>query len=559
MSVFNIFTLLGGIALFLYGMQMMSEGIERVAGSKMRSILQRLTKNRFLATLVGIGVTAVIQSSSAVTSTVVSFVNAGLLDLPQTVGIIFGAEIGTSVTGQLMAFDIDAVAPLIIAVGVVCYMFIKSGLVKKWAYVVIGFGILFEGLGMMKDSMSALSESEAVRQIIQNTANPILLVLIGIVITAIIQSNSAVTGILITMASSGLISLEGCLFIIIGSNIGACTPAIITSLNGNRDSKRTALIHLSFNTIGTILLFFIILFFGEYVTNFILFISPGATQAAVLSRAVAMANTLFRIFNVVIMFPFANYLVKFTYLLLPKKDHSMDSEDYTRLKFVGEKTPTTPSVAFIETGREIARIGGLVSEGIDDSMSILFNRDEKKLRRVYEIEGYVDELTWQLQEHMVKVTQMEIPVTDERKISGYFHVIIDLERLSDHAENLAEFSETMDEEEIFFSDAANEELKELCGLVLTNVNESVRIFINEDFDALVEFSRREQKIDALSKLAENNHVNRMTKGVCSPKSGLFSDMVSNLERMGDHANNIAYALAPFNLEDEIEEKIRSSK
>ena len=540
-------------------MQMMSEGIERVAGSKMRSILQRLTKNRFIATLVGIGVTAVIQSSSAVTSTVVSFVNAGLLELPQTVGIIFGAEIGTSITGQLMAFDIDAVAPLIIAIGVICYLFIKKELIKKWAYVVMGFGILFEGLGMMKDSMSVLSESEAVKQIIENTDNPFLLVLIGVVITAIIQSNSAVTGILITMASSGLISLESCLFIIIGSNIGACTPAIITSLNGNRDSKRAALIHLCFNTIGTILLFIILIFLRTPVTNFILMISPGSTEAAVMSRAVAMANTTFRIFNVVVMFPFANYLVKLTYLLLPKKDHSGELEDYTRLKYVGEKTPTTPSVAFYETGKEIERIGGLVSEGIDVSMDLLGKWDEKKSRRVFEIEEYVDELTWQLQEHMVRVTQMDIPMTDERKISGFFHVIIDLERLSDHAENLAEFSKAMDEDDIYFSDEATAELEELCELVKINVNDSIDIFIHEDFGRLMEFSKRERLIDILSKKAENNHVTRMTKGICSPKSGIFSDMISNLERMGDHANNIAYALAPFNLEDEIEDKIRASE
>ncbi len=537
-------------------MNMMSDGLERVAGSSMRNILEKLTKNRFIATVVGIAITAVIQSSSAVTSMVVSFVNAGLMTLAQSVGVIFGANIGTTVTGQLMAFDFDAYAPLIAAVSVAFYLFSKKELIKKLSYVFLGFGVLFMGMGTMKDSMSVISESEAVTDALSGTTNPFLLLLLGIVLTALVQSSSAISGILITLASSGLISVEMSFYVLIGSSIGATVTAVITSLTGNRNSKRAALIDVMFNVIGAAVIFILLIFFEEPIADFIYMISPGSTDAAVASRAVAMANTVFRIFNVLIMFPFANVLVKLTKVFIPVKDHSQDVEDYTKLKFVGENKPQMPSTVLVETTKEIERAGGLAAENIDMSMELLNNSfNENEYKKVMEYEEYVDLLTFQLQEYMASISQTQVPISEQERIAGFFHVIIDIERLSDHAENLADFAKAITDDRINFSGDAKEELRSLCMLVSANVRESLVIFTTRDFTRLDKFTANEIRIDNLSKKYQSNHIKRMANGICSPKSGIFSDILVNLERMGDHANNIAYALAPQGTEEATEKRV----
>ncbi len=557
MSAFDIFNLLGGIALFLFGMQMMSDGLERAAGSKMRQILESLTKNRLIGTLVGVAITAIIQSSSAVTATVVSFVNAGLMDLAQSVGVIFGANIGTSVTGQLMAFKLDEFAPLIIAVATICYLFLKKDIVKRIAFVVLGFGVLFLGLGMMKSAMSTLASSPSVMGAIENASNPFLLVFIGLVITAIIQSNSAVTGILIGMSASGLISLDACFYVILGSNIGACVTAIIASLNGNRKSKRAALIHLFFNIIGTIIIFILLTFLKEPITKFILMLSPGETSEIVASRAVAMANTVFRVFNVIIMFPFANGLVKLTQLVIPVKDHSNDVEDYSKLKFVGDNTLTSPSVAMVSTANEIERIGKHAFENLEMAVEGLLNRDDSKLPVITKNEDEIDVLTSQLQEYMVKVTQMRIPIADQQRISGYFHTIIDIERLSDHAMNIAESGRDVIKYNVKFSKNGMEELDEMCHKALYAVKQALEIFINRDTSKLRDFMKVEEQMDALEKKYQANHIKRMTQGVCSPKSGMFADILSNLERIGDLAVNIAFSIGTVGTDAEIEKYLES--
>ncbi len=548
--------MLGGIALFLFGMNMMSDGLERVAGSSMRTILEKLTKNRFIATIVGIAITAVIQSSSAVTSMVVSFVNAGLMTLTQSVGVIFGANIGTSVTGQLMAFDFDAYAPLIAAVSVAFYLFSKKEFVKKLSYVFLGFGVLFMGMGIMKDSMSVISESEAVTDALSGTTNPFLLLLLGIALTALVQSSSAISGILITLASSGLISVEMSFYVLIGSSIGATVTAVITSLNGNRNSKRAALVDVLFNVFGAAVIFILLMFFEEQIADFIYMISPGSTDAAVASRAVAMANTVFRIFNVIIMFPLAGILVKLTKVFIPVKDHSQDVEDYTELKYIGENKPQMPSTVLVETSKEIERTGSLAAENIDTSMDLLNNSyNEQEYKKVMEYEEYVDLLTFQLQEYMANISQTHVPISEQEKVAGFFHAIIDIERLSDHAENLADFAKAIAEDKVNFSDDAKEELRSLCMLVSGNVKESLVIFTTRDFTRLDNFTANEIRIDRLSKKYQSNHIKRMAEGVCSPKSGIFSDILVNLERMGDHANNIAYSLAPQGTEEETEARV----
>ena len=544
MGIYDIFSLLGGIGLFLFGMHMMSDGLERAAGSKMRSILETLTKNRLIGTLVGLVITAIIQSSSAVTATVVSFVNAGMMDLTQSVGVIFGANIGTSVTGQLMAFSFEKVAPLIIAISMVCYLFIKNDMVKKIAYVILGFGILFLGMGMMKDSMSTLAESPSVVSAIQSASNPFLLMFIGLVITAVIQSNSAMTGILIGMAASGLITVEMSFYVILGSNIGACVTALLASVNGNRNSKRAALIHLFFNIIGTAVIFILLCFFQDPIEEFIRMLSPGNDAAEVLTREVAMANTLFRVFNVLIMFPFANGLVKLTRLVLPVKDHSQELDDMGKLKYIGDHTIATSSTALFETSKEIERVGSLAVKNMELAYSMFKNKDKKIMADIARNEKNIDALCQGIQNFMVKVTQMQLSNDDEARVAGYFHTIIDIERIGDHAENLAEFAVKCIDEKIEFSGDAWKELDELFELVDRNVKDSIDIFKSGELSRLPSFAEVEDKIDNLEDYSQSMHIKRMSNGSCSPKCGIYTDILSNLERVGDHANNIAFSAVP---------------
>ena len=545
MTIYDFFMLLGGIALFLFGMDMMSKGLERAAGSKMRSILQALTKNRFIATIVGIVITAIIQSSNAVTATVVSFVNAGLMELTQSVGVIFGANIGTSITGQLMAFSFDKIAPLIIAISVVVYIFIKNDMAKKIAYVVLGFGILFLGMSMMKDGMSTLAESPLVISAIQSANNPFLLLFIGFIVTAIIQSNSAMTGILIGMASSGLIAVDMCFYVLLGSNIGCCVSAVLASVNGNRNSKRAALIHVLFNVIGTTIIFIILAFFKPQVSALISFLSPGEGTAAI-AREVAMTNTVFRVFNVLIMFPFANGLVKLTKVFIPVIDPTGEEDDLSKPKFIGDHKAITGSTALYETGKEIDRTAQIAIGNLELAYSMLKNKNIKDFDKVKKNEHYVDGLNKYIQEFMIKVTQMELSPSDELRVAGFFHVNIDIERIGDHAVNLAEFAKQMVEEKIEFSDEAWEELDNYFYKVLSNVKESMRIFTETDINAIVAFSKVEDEIDDMEDMYQRNHIKRMTIGKCSAQSGIFSDILSNLERAADHATNIAFAAIPEN-------------
>ena len=543
MSIFDLFMLLGGIALFLFGMDMMSKGLERAAGNRMRSILQALTKNRFIATLVGVVITAIIQSSNAVTATVVSFVNAGLMELTQSVGVIFGANIGTSITGQLMAFSFDKIAPLIIAISVIFYLFVKNDMAKKVAYIVLGFGILFLGMSMMKEGMSTLAESPQVIGAIQSANNPFLLLLIGFVVTAIIQSNSAMTGILIGMASSGLIAVDMCFYVLLGSNIGCCVSAVLASVNGNRNSKRAALIHVLFNIIGTAIIFIILAFLKPQVSALIALLSPG-TGTAQIAREVAMANTVFRVFNVLIMFPFANGLVKLTKIIIPVKDHSGEIDDLSKPKYISDHNAITGSTALYETGKEIDRVGQMAISNLKLAYSMLRNRSKKELEQVKKMENNIDEMTSVISKFMIKVTQMELSPSDELRVSGFFHTNIDIERIGDYAVNLAEFAQKEIDEKIVFSDEAWNELDKIFNKVLENVIESLRIFKESDLSAIATFSVIEDQIDDMEDEYQRNHINRMTRGVCSAKSEIFSEILSNLERVGDHATNIAFSAVP---------------
>ena len=549
MGITIIFALLGGLGLFLFGMQLMSEGLEKAAGARLRGILEFFTKNRFVGMLVGIAVTAVIQSSSATTVMVVSFVNSGLMSLLQATGLILGANIGTTVTGQLIAFDLSAIAPLMVMIGVVMTMFCKKVNVKQIGEIVLGFGMLFMGLNYMSESMAALRESPKIVELLQSLTNPFAAILMGFVITAVLQSSSATVGIIIVMAAQGLLEFAICPFLILGCNIGSCVSALLASLGGKKDAKRAALIHFLFNVIGSAVSFVILLFAVTPITDFLLQISGGNV-----ARAVANAHTSMKIFEVVLLFPFMGWIVKLTYKFVPGSDK--EPEDGFELKYINEGKMLTPSTAYINGIHEIERMGRMAITNLKLSMEALCDLDEQKIESVYKTEAYIDFLNRKITDYLVKVNEIELPIQDAEAMGGLFHVVNDIERVGDHAENFADSAKSRIERKLEFSDKAKKQMREMTADVIQILEYSLDMFTSKSKEHMQDIIELEDRIDAEEKKYQQSHVKRLTKGKCTPESGmLFSDTISGLERVGDNATNIAFSiLEPTGTLDEEEDE-----
>ena len=549
MGITIIFALLGGLGLFLFGMQLMSEGLEKAAGARLRGILEFFTKNRFVGMLVGIAVTAVIQSSSATTVMVVSFVNSGLMSLLQATGLILGANIGTTVTGQLIAFDLSAIAPLMVMIGVVMTMFCKKVNVKQIGEIVLGFGMLFMGLNYMSESMAALRESPKIVELLQSLTKPFAAILMGFVITAVLQSSSATVGIIIVMAAQGLLEFVICPFLILGCNIGSCVSALLASLGGKKDAKRAALIHFLFNVIGSAVSVVILLFAVTPITDFLLQISGGNV-----ARAVANAHTSMKIFEVVLLFPFMGWIVKLTYKFVPGSDK--EPEDGFELKYINEGKMLTPSTAYINGIHEIERMGRMAITNLKLSMEALCDLDEQKIESVYKTEAYIDFLNRKITDYLVKVNEIELPIQDAEAMGGLFHVVNDIERVGDHAENFADSAKSRIERKLEFSDKAKKQMREMTADVIQILEYSLDMFTSKSKEHMQDIIELEDRIDAEEKKYQQSHVKRLTKGKCTPESGmLFSDTISGLERVGDHATNIAFSiLEPTGTLDEEEDE-----
>ncbi len=372
MSVSILLSMAGGLGLFLFGMKLMSESIEKVAGAKLRRILEIFTTNHFTGMLVGIVFTGIIQSSSACTVMVVSFVNSGLMNLYQAAGVIFGANIGTTVTSQLVSFNLSAAAPVILLTGALVVMFCKKQKLVKFAEVIVGFGILFLGLSNMSGAMSGMKDMPQIVELLSSLKNPLFAILVGTVLTAIIQSSSVTVSIVLLMANQELLGLDITLFIILGCNIGACTSALLASMAGKKDAKRAALIHFLFNVIGTVIMYIILMLAMEPVKNVILAISSDA------GRFVANAHTIFKIFQVIVLFPFAGLIVKMTYLIIPGEDKKVGYRDNYQLKYIGEKVVFNPATAVVEVIKELDRMASLASENLNRAMNALITLDEDR-------------------------------------------------------------------------------------------------------------------------------------------------------------------------------------
>lgn len=530
-----ILTLMGGLGLFLFGMNFMSQGLQKAAGAKLRSVLTAISKNKYIAVLFGALFTAIIQSSGATTVMVVTFVNAGLMELTQAVGIIFGANIGTTITAQLVSFNLTAVAPLILFVGVVMFLFMKQPIFKKIGEVVIGFGALFMGISMMSGAMSQLNDYPVVINTLAQLTNPVLAILVGLIITVIVQSSSVTVSILLLMAGQGLVTLPVCFYFILGCNIGSCTPAVMAAMDAKKDAKRAALIHVLFNVFGMIIISVILIFAMEPFTAFIQTISGSDIK-----RSVANTDTIYKVFQTVIFLPVSTQFIKLVNRLVPGED--VKHEGFA-LQYISKSTVFSPTAAIVEAMQEISRMGRKAEQNLQLSMEAFFDGDQAKIDQVYVTEKYIDYLSHEITDYLVDVNQRQLPVSDSLKIGGLFHVVNDIERIGDHAENIADAAVRMKEENLSFSKKATKEIQDMFEKDMRVLNCALEMFENEDRSHMQEIRAIEEEVDQMEIDLQNSHIRRMAKGKCSPESGLiFTDLVTGLERVADHATNIAFAL-----------------
>ena len=489
MGITDILSLLGGLALFLFGMQTMSNGLEAAAGNKMKSILEKLTSNRIMGVLVGAVITAVIQSSSATTVMVVGFVNSGLMTLNQAVWIIMGANIGTTITGQLIALDIGAIAPLFAIIGVGAIMFSKSEKVHHISGIIAGLGILFIGMDMMGAAMEPLQESEAFLNLMTQFSNPLLGILVGAVFTAVIQSSSASVGILQALAATGMIPLESAVYVLFGQNIGTCITAVLASIGTKVNARRTTVIHLMFNIIGTTI-FTIICMTTPYV-HLVESITPGDPVAQI-----ANAHTIFNIGN--------------------------------------------SAIAVTQVKDEVNRMLDMVSKNIGDAFDTLIKYDEKLRQKVEEREEYIDYLNKGISEYIVSLMSGEMNADDSRKINGYYAIISNLERIGDHATNIAEYADDMKKWDLQFSDNVLDELEEMKKQCIASLKNLKNADSGDAQKVLSQAEILEQQTDDMRDKYFKKQMQRLKKGKCKPQSGIvFSEVLTDFERMGDHALNIA--------------------
>ena len=530
-----ILTLMGGLGLFLFGMNFMSQGLQKAAGAKLRSVLTAISKNKYIAVLFGALFTAIIQSSGATTVMVVTFVNAGLMELTQAVGIIFGANIGTTITAQLVSFNLTAIAPVILFVGVVMFLFLKKPIFKKIGEVVIGFGALFMGISMMSGAMSQLNNYPAVIHTLAQLTNPVLAILVGLVITVIVQSSSVTVSILLLMAGQGLVTLPICFYFILGCNIGSCTPAVMAAMDAKKDAKRAALIHVLFNVFGMVIISVILIFAMEPFSAFI-----QAISGSDIKRSVANTDTIYKVFQTLIFLPVSSLFIKLVNRLVPGDD--VKHEGFS-LQYISMNTVFSPTAAIVEAMQEISRMGRKAEHNLKLSMEAFFDGDQKKIDQVYETEKYIDYLSHEITDYLVDVNQRQLPVSDSLKIGGLFHVVNDIERIGDHAENIADAARRMKEENLTFSKKATKEIQDMFEKDMQILVCALEMFENEDRSHMKQIRAIEEEVDQMEIDLQNSHIRRMAKGKCSPESGLiFTDLVSGLERVADHATNIAFAL-----------------
>ena len=532
MTVSNIVELLGGLGAFLFGMKYMGDGLELAAGSKMKDLLEKLTRNKILGFLLGTFVTVVIQSSSATTVMVMGFINAGIMDLAQATGVIFGANIGTTITSILIALDVSAIAPFCICVGAFMMLYTKKAKLKHIGQVILGFGLLFQGLHTMSAAMKPLGQVVWFQSFIMNAKNPILGILVGALICAVIQSSSAAVGIVQALALQGLMPLHFASYLICGINIGSAMPTILASMSARNNAKRAAMIYLIYNIVGCVVMTPITML--TPYTDLIERLIPDPMFQ------VSVVHILFKVVAAAILLPCTNLVVKLTYKLIPKQKH----EDAARLEFIDVNLVGNPSVSLLQIRSEVDRMAKLVEENLSLAMECILSGEPRHAETITENEGVIDYLTDAISDYLVKFNVQELSTTDANYVRRVFQVLSDLERIGDYAEHLLHLSERCTEKSLTYSDTARQEVSDMYDNVKQLYSAAVARFHTQDLgiDSLKHLARLERENRKKAKQAQQNHMDRLRAGECSAEAGImFGEVLTSLNRVGGHSINIAEA------------------
>ncbi|AJD28057.1 Na/Pi cotransporter family protein [Clostridium botulinum] len=532
MNVFAMLTgLIGGLGLFIYGMNLMGDGLQNVAGERVKVFFEKVTSNPIKGVLTGVVVTGVIQSSSATTVMVVGFVNAGLMTLTQAAGVIMGANIGTTVTGQLVAFNVTAGAPLFVGVGTAIVLFAKKKKTKEIGNIILGFGILFMGMEIMKEAMAPLGQSEAFKSLALSLSHNVFLgIVVGMGMTAIVQSSSATIGILIALSSNGVLPLSAALPILFGDNIGTCVTALLASIGASKNARKAALFHLTFNVIGTVIFAFILVPLTPFV-RIITNLTPGDV-----GRQIANAHTMFNLINTFIQIWFIKYIVAFVNKMIP------GSDPYEKMapKYIDERLLENPTIAINQTIKEVVRMANKAKENLQLSIDAFEKNDLELVSKVYENEKLINILNKSITTYLVKLNNLKLSDKQLNLVGSMFHVVNDIERIGDHAENIIDLTSEKIEKRIQFSDDAAYDIKHLFNYTLDSLTRTIEGFESNDVERSQSVMYIEEKIDNLEEQLRETNIKRLNKGTCNANaSAIFLDIINNFERVGDHCTNIA--------------------
>ena len=532
-----IIPFVGGLGMFIYGMQIMAQGLENAAGNKMKSLLEVLTKNKLMGVLLGAAITAVIQSSSATTVMVVGFVNAGIMNLTQAMGIIMGANVGTTVTGWLVSsvewakfLSPTTLAPIAVMLGVIIMLTGKRRSSKEIASIVVGFGLLFIGITSMSSAVAPLQESEGFRSIFVTLGNNQLLgILAGALVTAIIQSSSASVGILQSLAAAGLVPFSAAIYIIMGQNIGTCITAILSSLGAKKNAKTAALMHLLFNIIGTIIFSVIAIVYFEVL-------HPEAGVGIITQTEISIVHTAFNIGTTVLLFPVSSWIIK-----LAKKIGRVEEDTQDKSKvLLDDRILETPSIALQSTVREVARMGEIVKDSLDVAKTVLFTLKDEDIQFLKEEETTVDKLSAGITDYAIKLSSLQISEKEHQDLAHLLQMVSDIERISDYCENISEFAETLYEKKVAFSEIGSSQLREMLDVCIDSYKYALEAFEEKSREKALKVIEKETQADNLEITLRSRHIKRLTNNQCNAEAGIvFLDTLVCLERISDHARNIA--------------------
>ena len=532
MHISDIVILFGGLGSFLFGMKYMGDGLEMAAGSRMKDLLEKLTRNRFLGFLLGVFVTVVIQSSSATTVMVMGFINAGIMDLAQATGVIFGANIGTTITSILIALDVSGIAPFCIFVGAFLMLYSKKKQTKHIGQVILGFGLLFQGLHTMSGAMKPLKDVIWFQEFIMNAKSPLLGLLVGAALCAVIQSSSAAVGILQALAMQGLMPLYFASFLVCGINIGSAMPTILASMNARNNAKRASMIYLINNLVGAVIMTVVTL--ALPYTQFIEGLIPDPMFQ------VSLVHIIFKVVSAAVLLPLTNQVVKLTYLMVPKQKH----EDACRLEFIDVNLVGSPSVTLLQIRNEVERMAGLVRTNLQLSMEALLSGKVADAKQIEDNEAVIDYLTDAISDFLVKLNVREMSDRDAQYVNRVFQTLSDLERIGDYAEQLLHLTERQEEKQVSYSAAAMQELTVINDNAIQLFDKAVAAFYRQNIslDELKRMAKTQRNIRKLTSQSQLNHMERLRSGECGVEAGiLFGEILNSLSRVGGHAINIAEA------------------